>query len=73
MRTHGCIHAGGDLGADAHACWAFDEGQEFFDASLEYLADGLRSEKRLATEGECTVRNTPPVVERLCELLELNL
>ena len=51
MRRHGCIHSGSDLGADAHVCWAFDEGQEFFDASVEYLNDGLRSGKRLAFVG----------------------
>ncbi len=51
MRRHGCIHSGGDVGADSHACWAFDEGQEFFDASLEYLTDGLRSGERLAFVG----------------------
>jgi anti-anti-sigma regulatory factor len=29
--------------------------------------------ERLAAEGECAVHNTPPAVERLCELLELKL
>jgi ABC-type transporter Mla MlaB component len=29
--------------------------------------------RRLAAEGGCTVRNQPPIVNRLCELLELEL
>jgi anti-anti-sigma regulatory factor len=51
MRVNGCIHSGSDLGADGHACWVFDQDQEFVDASLEYLTDGLRSGQRLAYVG----------------------
>ncbi|HEX5984568.1 MAG TPA: MEDS domain-containing protein [Solirubrobacterales bacterium] len=51
MRAHGCIDSAGGLGADAHACWAFDETHEFVDASLEYLSDGLRTGQRLAYVG----------------------
>jgi anti-anti-sigma regulatory factor len=29
--------------------------------------------QRLASEGRCTVRNAPPIVNRLCDLLELKL
>ena len=51
MRTHGCIHSGSDLGADAHACWGFDRRQEFVDAALEFLTDGLRSGQRIVYVG----------------------
>jgi anti-anti-sigma regulatory factor len=51
MRAHGCIDAASGLGADAHACWVFDEDDEFTDASLEYLTDGLRTGQRLAYVG----------------------
>lgn len=51
LRTHGCIHSGSGLGADAHACWGFDRRQEFVDAALEFLADGLRSGERIAYVG----------------------
>lgn len=51
MRAHGCIDSGSGLGADAHACWAFDQPQEFVDAALEYLTDGIRNGQRLAYVG----------------------
>ncbi|MFL5897102.1 MAG: MEDS domain-containing protein [Solirubrobacterales bacterium] len=51
MRAHGCIHSGSGLGADAHACWGFDRRQEFLDAALEYLTDGLREGQRIAYVG----------------------
>jgi anti-anti-sigma regulatory factor len=51
VRAHGCIHSGSGLGADAHACWGFNRRQEFVDASLEYLFDGLRAGQRLAYVG----------------------
>lgn len=51
MRTHGCIHSGGDLGTDAHACWGFDRRQEFVDAALEFLTDGLRNGQRIVYVG----------------------
>jgi anti-anti-sigma factor len=51
VREHGCIHSGGDLGTDAHACWAFDRRQEFVDASLEFLAEGLRNGERILYVG----------------------
>jgi len=47
MRAHGCIDSGGDLGENAHACWVFNRPQEFVDASLEYLTDGIRGGQRL--------------------------
>lgn len=52
MRGHGCIESASGLGADAHACWAFDQTQEFSDASVEYLTDGLRAGQRLAFVGD---------------------
>lgn len=51
MRGHGCIDSACGLGADAHACWVFDRDQEFIDASLEYLTDGLRAGQRIAYVG----------------------
>lgn len=51
MREHGCIHSGGGLGADGHACWIFDQQEEFVEAALEYLTDGLRSRQRIAYVG----------------------
>jgi anti-anti-sigma regulatory factor len=51
MRVHGCIHSGSDLGTDGHACWGFDEREDFVDAALEYLSDGLRLGQRLAYIG----------------------
>lgn len=32
-----------------------------------------RHTQRLASEGQCAVRNAPPIVDRLCDLLELKL
>lgn len=55
MRGHGCIDAASGLGTDAHACWAFDQDDEFTKASLEYLTDGLRAGQRLAYVGDETV------------------
>lgn len=37
--------------ADGHACWAFDDRQEFTDVALEFLTDGLRLGQRLAHVG----------------------
>ncbi len=51
MRAHGCIHSGGDLGTDTHACWGFDRRQEFVDAALEFLTDGLRNGQRIVYVG----------------------
>lgn len=51
MRAHGCIHSGNDLGPDAHACWGFDRRQEFVDAALEFLTDGLRNGQRIVYVG----------------------
>lgn len=55
MRAHGCIDSGSRLGTDGHACWIFDQQQEFVDAALEYLTDGLRAEQRIAYVGSETV------------------
>lgn len=51
MRTHGCIHSGSGLGDDAHACWGFERRQEFVDAAIEFLSDGLRNGERLLYVG----------------------
>jgi ABC-type transporter Mla MlaB component len=51
VRAHGCIGSGSGLGANGHACWWFDRPQEFADAAVEFLSDGLRSGQRLAYVG----------------------
>lgn len=51
MRAHGSIDAGSGLGHDGHACWGFDDKQEFVAAALEFLTDGLRIGQRLAYVG----------------------
>lgn len=48
MRRHGCIDSGSGLGADGHACWGFEQPEEFVAATLEFFSDGLRSNRRLA-------------------------
>lgn len=47
VRRHGCIDSGGGLGPDGHACWGFEQPEEFVDATLEFFTDGLRSNRRL--------------------------
>jgi anti-anti-sigma regulatory factor len=51
VRRHGCTHSGSGLGADAHVCWGFNRRQEFVDAALEFLTDGLRAGQRIAYVG----------------------
>lgn len=51
MRAHGCIRSGSRLGADGHACWAFDQREEFLDAAIDFLADGLHLRQRIAYVG----------------------
>jgi anti-anti-sigma regulatory factor len=55
MRTNGCIDSASSLGTDGHACWGFDDRQEFVDAALEFLTDGLRHGQRLAYIGSESV------------------
>jgi ABC-type transporter Mla MlaB component len=47
VRQHGCINSGSGLGTDGHACWGFDQPQEFIDATIEFFADGQRANQRL--------------------------
>ncbi|HET9198422.1 MAG TPA: MEDS domain-containing protein [Solirubrobacterales bacterium] len=47
MRRHGCIESGSGLGTDGHACWGFEQPEEFVGATLEFFADGMRSNQRL--------------------------
>jgi hypothetical protein len=51
MRAHGCIDSAAGLGSDGHACWGFDQPEEFFAAAIEFLEDGLRHGQRLAYVG----------------------
>jgi hypothetical protein len=51
MRAHGRIDSGSGLGHDGHACWGFDDREEFTEVSLEFLTDGLRLGQRLAHIG----------------------
>jgi ABC-type transporter Mla MlaB component len=47
VRRHGCIDSPTGLGADGHACWAFERSEEFVGAALDFFADGLRANRRL--------------------------
>lgn len=51
MRAHGCIDSAAGLGSDGHACWSFDQPEEFVEAAVEFLEDGLRHGQRLAYVG----------------------
>jgi anti-anti-sigma regulatory factor len=51
MRVHGCIEGASRLGSHAHACWAFEQPEEFVDATLEFFDDGMRAGERLAYVG----------------------
>lgn len=51
MRACGCIRSASGLDSGAHACWGFDRRQEFVDAALEFLTDGLRNGQRIAYVG----------------------
>lgn len=55
MREHGCIHSGRHLGPDGHACWAFDEMDEFTATALEFLDDGLCTGQRIVYVGSESV------------------
>lgn len=55
MRAHGCIDSGTDLGANGHACWVFDDHEEFVATALEYLTDGLRDGQRIVYVGSESV------------------
>jgi len=55
VRTHGCIRSGSGLGPGAHACWIFDRAEEFTDAAVDFLDEGLRVGQRLAYVGSETV------------------
>ena len=48
MRVHGCIESADGLGLNGHACWGFDEPQEFTEAVLEFLTEGHRLGQRIA-------------------------
>lgn len=48
MRVHGCIDSADQLGLDGHACWSFDQKQEFTDVVLEFLTEGLHLGQRIA-------------------------
>jgi anti-anti-sigma regulatory factor len=48
---HGCIEGASGLGFNSHACWAFEQPEEFVDATLEFFEDGLRAGERLAYVG----------------------
>jgi hypothetical protein len=51
VRAHGCIDSAAGLGPDGHACWGFDRLEEFVEAAIEFLDDGLRHGQRLAYVG----------------------
>jgi ABC-type transporter Mla MlaB component len=47
VRRHGCINSGGGLGAYGHACWGYEQPEEFAAAALDFFTDGLRANRRL--------------------------
>src|SRR5690242_184913 len=47
VRRHGCIDSGSGLGTDGHACWGFDQPEEYVAATLDFFSDGLRANQRL--------------------------
>jgi anti-anti-sigma regulatory factor len=51
VRRHGCIESATGLGANGHACWGFDQTDEFVGAALEFLTDGLRLGQRIGYVG----------------------
>lgn len=68
MRVHGSIESADHLGLDGHACWAFDQRQEFTDAVLEFLGEGLRLGQRIAFIGDEPVAAQRQRLEGLGEL-----
>jgi anti-anti-sigma regulatory factor len=71
VRAHGCIGSGSGLGPDAHACWIFDRAEEFTDAAVEFLDEGLRAGQRLAYVGSEAVDEQRERLEPLGEVGEL--
>ncbi|HKG37135.1 MAG TPA: MEDS domain-containing protein [Solirubrobacterales bacterium] len=73
MRCHGPIDRVVELGANAHACWAYDSGEGFRSAACEFLAEGLEAGQRLllATPGgEEELRDLLSGLGRVAELEE---
>jgi hypothetical protein len=51
VRAHGWIDSAAGLGTDGHACWGFDQHEDFVGAAIEFLSDGLKHGQRLAYVG----------------------
>jgi anti-anti-sigma regulatory factor len=71
MRCHGPIDRVVDLGANAHACWAYDSEDGFRSTACEFLAEGLEAGQRLilAAPGEAEdLRETLSGLGRVAEL-----
>jgi ABC-type transporter Mla MlaB component len=47
VRRNGCIDSPTGLGADGHACWGFEQSEEFTAACLDFFTEGLRLNRRL--------------------------
>lgn len=71
MRVHGCIDSADRLGLDGHACWGFDQRQEFTDVVLEFLAEGLRLGQRIAFMADEPVDEQRRRLEALGDVDEL--
>jgi MEDS: MEthanogen/methylotroph, DcmR Sensory domain len=52
VREHGCLSSASHIGANDHACWAFQEIGDFHRAAVEFLSEGLGLGQRLVYFGE---------------------
>jgi hypothetical protein len=71
VRVHGCIDSADRLGLDGHACWSFDQREEFTDAVLEFLTEGLRLGQRIAFMADEPVDEQRERLEALGDVGEL--
>ncbi|HYH52858.1 MAG TPA: MEDS domain-containing protein [Solirubrobacterales bacterium] len=68
MRVHGCIDSAARLGLDGHACWGFEQRQEFTAAVLEFLTEGRRLGQRIAFIGDEPVADQRERLDALGEV-----
>src|SRR3954447_8901669 len=53
VRQHGHLRSSAGLGVRDHACWSFDDREQFRRAGVAYLEDGRRLGQRLMYVGDC--------------------
>jgi hypothetical protein len=68
VRVHGCIDSAARLGLDGHACWGFEQRQEFTEAALDFLAEGQRLGQRIAFIGDEPVADQRERLDALGEV-----